>query len=441
MRFKSALALDSIPVWLVVFSFGPYVFPSMGIRTEHIFLYSLLPFAFLILLGNRRAVFYDQSMFFIFVLVFMLTVMTLLSTIFGYDNIIDNTSIGKIISHLEKYLRPMATIIVLCAFFCKVDTHKCRKALINVSKALLYMLAINTLLVLIQLVTDISFILDYFTVGMGAANLEVKSVAELAIMMGRFTGVFNQPAESGLAYGLGLFAWAYLSCLKVKSGIPFKGNYLLLVFVILGGFFSISKIFIVVGFPLFILYLVAVNKYTHILNIKLFLFLLFGFLSIGYIIAQGDKDGTSRFYSLTTLMTATEDPVFMLTGGRFGNNDASLTSKFIKVWATDPLFGRGFASFVTLDSGYFEFFAQGGLICLIGFFSILIGMAWAALKNIKTDEGVLLMFVVIFISGAAVGMPPLTANRFSPIIWVFIVFIYFIFYSQKNETRKSEISI
>ena len=400
MKIRNLFTSDNLPVWIVVLSFGPYVFPNAGLRTEHLLIYSILPFAILSFLFNKRPVFYDPRLFFIFILITMLAILTFLSTIFGYNYIIEHAPVGKIISHTEKYLRPLAVIILLCVFFRVDDEYKPRTALVNVNKALIYMLAIHGIFILVQLFVDVSFITDYFVVGFGASDLEIRSSAQNALMMGKFTGIFNQSAEAGLAYTLGLF--------------------------------SMSKIFIFLGVPLFVIYLLVISRHVRIFNPKLFIFLIVCSIIISYLVNFLERESSTSFsYSLHVLMAVMSDPVFILTGGRFGNVESTMVGHFADVWATDPIFGMGFASYLCFDNGYFEFFAQGGLICLIGFVVLLMSMAWIALKHVNIAEGKLLIFTVILMSGAAVGMPPLTANRFSPIIWVFIVLIYFVFYSKK----------
>ncbi len=435
MKIKSLFMSDLLPVWMIVLSFGPYVLPSLGIRTEHLLIYFLAFFGAIILLVNRRPVFYSPSLFFIFLSMLFLTVITSYSTLFGYEQIIDQTTIGKIISHAEKYLRPMAVIIALSVFFKISDTGSSRKALINVSKALLYMLAINSTLVLIQLFVDLSPILSHFTYGMGSASFdgETRSVSELGMSMGRFSGIFNQPAEAGLTYALGLFAWAYLSSIKDKVGGIYWKRYLLLGLVSVGGFFTISKLFIVLGIPLFVVYLMFINKGAHVINFKFFLIVFIGIVSIGYFVSKSET-----FYSLYTLVDALNNRSLEgITGGRFGE-ESTVIEQFQHVWEHGALYGLGFASYTCLDNGYLEFFVQGGIVCLAGYVALLIGMALTALKHLKTAEGKLLMFIVVYVSGAAVGMPPLTANRFSPIVWVFIVLIMFVFYSDKKFRQNKE---
>ena len=432
MEISRLFKTNLLPVWLVVLSFGPYVLPSLGLRTEHVLVYALFVLGILILMVKRRPVFYDSELILVFSLMFALTILTSYSTAFCFDDIMSRASLGKIISHAEKYIRPMAVIVGLCAFFRIEEEYSPRRSLIDVSKALVYMLALNSTLIMAQLFVDLSPILSRFTYGMGSASFdgELRSVSDLGLTMGRFTGIFNQPAEAGLAYGLGLFAWAYLNSFGNKVSFLSRKDYLLLGLVAVGGFFSISKIFLIIGVPMFLFYLLIISRKTHILNLKFLAIVMIGITVIGYFLRSRET-----FYSLYTLMEAFDNrSISALTGGRLGQQ-SSVGEQFQYIWGRDPLYGLGFASYTCLDNGYLEFFAQGGLACLVVYIALLVCMFLAALKHIKTEEGRFLMFIVVFISAAAVGMPPLTANRFSPIIWVFIVLIYFVFYSNKRSSN------
>src|SRR5699024_551510 len=73
------------------------------------------------------------------------------------------------------------------------------------------------------------------------------SVAENAMRMGRFTGIFNSPAEAGTMYSIAavLAVWVYSHRLVIM--------YCLVTLITLGGVLSVSKVFLLIGLPIILL--------------------------------------------------------------------------------------------------------------------------------------------------------------------------------------------
>ena len=75
------------------------------------------------------------------------------------------------------------------------------------------------------------------------------------------------------------------------------------------------------------------------------------------------------FSYLFRFFGSSENIITLLTAGRFGEQSQQ-AMLFEKVWKENALFGSGFGSNDVYDSGFFHFFANGGIVGLI--FYILI---------------------------------------------------------------------
>ncbi|MFC1500813.1 hypothetical protein ACFL6T_07355, partial [Candidatus Zixiibacteriota bacterium] len=113
------------------------------------------------------------------------------------------------------------------------------------------------------------------------------------------------------------------------------------------------------------------------------------------------------------------------TSGRFGGQNTFVQSTFQHVMETSPVYGYGFGTSSMLDSGFLEFFLQGGLVSLLCYALLLCLFAClgiAAYRHHRARAGLMLALVVL-ITGASLGAPVITINRFSPIFWIFIVLL------------------
>ena len=112
MTLKRYFKLNALPLWLIIASFGPYVFPAYGLRSEHLLIYPLLLFSVPILLMRQRPFYLYKPILGMLVLLSWITLWTLAVTLFGDYT---HESPYKLVSSLENYIQPIAVIIlVLC---------------------------------------------------------------------------------------------------------------------------------------------------------------------------------------------------------------------------------------------------------------------------------------------------------------------------------------
>jgi hypothetical protein len=197
---------------------------------------------------------------------------------------------------------------------------------------------------------------------------------------------------------------------------------------LLGGVLAVSKVFLLGGLPLFLLYSIPTRPIGRSLNWRL---VICGVMSA--VLAAGIMGQWSGLGYLFRLFHPEDfdgdgEPnlVSFYTSGRLGHNEAFINQEFTRTWEEAPLCGWGFAAQTLLDNGYLEFFVQGGAVALGGYLILLAGIGLLAFQEFskRSEEGRLLLLLWIFILGAALGGPVLTINRFSTVFWVLLVVLY-----------------
>jgi hypothetical protein len=196
----------------------------------------------------------------------------------------------------------------------------------------------------------------------------------------------------------------------------------------LGGILSVSKVFILIGIPLFFIYLILEGRLKHILDRR---FIVSSILSVAAIIMICKAwKGFGYFARLFNISGKSISELIQLyTAGRFGAEHSGIRYYFAHVWGESPLHGLGFAAITTFDNAYLEFFTQGGLIALFGYLSILAVIGFVGLSQYRRNEEgrfVLILFIFIIVSG--MGAPIVTINRFSTLFWLFLILLFSIIF-------------
>jgi len=253
--------------------------------------------------------------------------------------------------------------------------------------------------------------------------------------MGRRSGIFNQPVENGLTYSLGLLSWAYLK--RVSAKASFK-DYCFLFLLLVGGSLSVSKIFILGGIPLFILYLNPIGYLKKCFNWRFLLGAIMSCCVILWMIKFWV--GWDYFCRLFRIGKET-NLVELFTGGRFGAEYSTMPSNFARIWHESPLYGFGFGATSCFDNAYLEFFLQGGVVALLGYLALLaVYFRYSLRAFLKSyEEGRLLLAFFVLVMGASLGAPVLTLNRFSTIFWVLSTFLFLMLQVRRRDKVKNRI--
>lgn len=409
------------PFLIILASFGPYVIESLGLRTDHFAIYGLfvllIPWFLLmkpVLVKNSFIILAIWGSVFLFALI---------RTFFDMET----RNIFKVLAAIESFFQPIAILIILSLTTSRLKQteiekeHKIKKA----SQIIINLLCINTVWIIVGFAIDTSSINQYFW---GSAH----SVASNAAEMGRYSGIFNQPAESGMIYSVGLLVWIYIN--EKAPKITFKQN-ISLILLLLGGVVSVSKIFLFGGTILFILYILFFGKRIRKQIIKLLFFL--GVIGYGVILYLNNTwNGVNYLFRFTN---SNQNLLYLLSAGRFGNTGVNTTSQqsnlFSHVWNTHPLIGNGFGIDTVFDTAFYHFFGTAGLFGLIFYIILIFSFLFIALVQLprKTNktEVRLFLFLILLIIGGSFGVPVLVLNRVSAVIWVLIALLFQLF-STKN---------
>lgn len=415
---KVAKKHDYIIIIILISAFGPYLTNNIAIRLDNAVIYGFFLWSLGIMLFRLRKGF-THTLETVFALLGLFSTVSLYTLCVSYFRS-NNYEPIRVLAAVENYLEPIALITVIAMRLYQKNSYSKQKLLENACLVVCVLLCINTIIAILQMYTDTWPLVRYFV---RANSREGFSVWRNSVSNGRYLGLFNQPVEAGLAYSLGLGAWLYLLESKQKVSIF---NLLLLIGLACGGVINVSKVFILGGAPVAILFFLGNGtriffKPKHFIQLLLITFALSPLIKI----LDSVWKGSGFFFRLFQFGSA--DGVNLLrlyTAGRFGEQDTILKSIFAHVWAESPIFGFGFGAFdKPLDNAFIEFFYQGGLIGLTFYCSMLLVIIIHILRYFDKSkrEAHLLTFIIIIVVFAGIGTPVLTINRSSILLWTLLV--------------------
>ena len=406
-------------ILLCIVALGPYVVPSAGLRLEHFVIYS--SFLYVMIFKMRTKI--DNNIFLLGALclahVFWIAAVSLRN--------ISWASPYRMFAALENFTQPVALIIIIYATVTRL-TRTARLNLLRVAgNTVIAVLCINSLIAILTIFYDTWPFLQYFVVA-GDTGLATGAVMQISVAGGRFLGVFNQPAEAGLAYSIGLLVWVYIATTSKRISLI---GWISLILLIIGGFLSVSKSFILGGFPLSMLYWFwtalsqpRIRKSTlkggiiwGLVAVAVISFLMKSWTGLDFLLSLFDPGNRKA-----------QGAIYLFTGTRFGGDESGVSLLFAKTWSESPIMGFGvpLPDLGALDNAYLEFFIYGGIVGLVFYIAILTVILWVAFRGLRTDPnlGRLLMFLWILIIGAGIGAPVLTINRASIFLWVILVIAF-----------------
>ncbi|MBB6017766.1 hypothetical protein ACFP9V_04235 [Deinococcus radiopugnans] len=392
------LPVSKLLLLLVIAIFGPYITNSF--RVEHLILYPSALLAAIVIVYARQSRHPSLPLIVIWLLSGIL-LSSILSTFFGPYPV----SFGRILSQADNWLQPIAVSVIALAWGARLRL---------VFGWLLGLLCLNACIQIYQTVTNNFAIMSAWI----SVSETGGSTAYNSFTNGRFMGVFNQPVEAGISFTIGLFLWLYLLW-NGRKGLWF---WLALPLLLIGGTLTVSKIFLVLGLPLF---LTAVFWERVVSGWRpTWSGLSRGVLLVAVIITAGGLIGTrwsGADYAIRLLMPSqSSGSLFELyTASRLGD-DTGLAMLFKQVIRDEPFSGYGFRSLEILDNGFLDAYAQGGVLALLLYIAVLLTILVVGLRKGNTPEGRLLILLAIFVIAASLGAPALTANRACIITWIFL---------------------
>lgn len=395
---------------LVVGTFGPYLFG--GVRLEQLVVYGLallvLPFSMLRFNPAGGMRFLIPWVVYIFVASLGILVPSALAA--PYES-------GSVLAGYDNILAPLVTMLLVWS---KVNDWEAESALRLLCKMVAVGMSLNGMVAIASTRFDLSEVLAVFW-----DSGDGRSVGQNAAALGRFSGVFNQPAEAGLLYGV-----AGLAAIYVWQSRPIF-LMVLLSLISVGGLISVSKVFILGGLPLVLFYWFWSQRGGRKIFTLFGLFLAgLGFLESGLI----DQWTGARY--LARLFGGSESGGLALyTSGRYEED-----SQFARVVAdaldVSPLTGVGVAGWeVAYDGAIAETLVVAGVIGLCMYSFVLLGMFSLGFAQ-SGDLRVFTFLLTVATAGGAFGFSPLTANRTSTIVWLLIALIVLVNRAQRYSARR-----
>lgn len=309
---------------------------------------------------------------------------------------------GSTLAGLDNVALPMAVMIVI---WLTARADAAPQLLTLACRLIAYLAAVNGCVAIASLRVDLTPVLSQFWDGTLG-----QSVAERAALLGRVSGIINQPAEAGLLYGLAGVAACY-----VWSHRPGR-LYLALIPIVVGGVLSVSKIFLLCGLPLIMWQVWRMRSGgSRIALLFIALGTTFGLVQTGL---AGSWIGMDY---LTRLIDPAGDAgVNHFTAGRMGNG-STLIHIVDGVAEASPWFGMGAGGLqVPYDNGWVEAFVVAGVVGAICYTLVLVALFALARLECDRERRGLLYSVAILATVGSLGIPVLTANRVSTLTWVVI---------------------
>ncbi len=449
------------PVWVTVCVaavMGPYL--VSGVRTEQLAFYGS---ALVVVLTRRRSL--VSTLRPVRWLLVAWGAYAGIAVVVGLLPVTNRTpwEYGSLVAGLDNALLPLATLITV-SYWCSV--HSLERLLATITRVMAVAMSINAVVALVGCLLGLSSMpwLKHFWAADGTATF----VAELAEQMGRFSGIFNQPAEAGIAYTLAALSLAYLQRRELVSS---RLAYLGWVLVVIGGLLTLSKVF-VGGLGLAVL-LVLFYRHRSIrtTGVALGTAVVMVALSAGGWFTSWGASIMVGWYRYS--ITAGDSPIYTLTAGRFGTagtggpdglpsiavpiqpsagDDGTLVQappagvgELAQVILDEhPIFGLGARGLqVAYDSAWSEALViggQAGLALVVITHLIIVGSSLLRMRRLDRVHGALLAAVVVLTLAGSMGMPALTGNRESTLLWVFIVVLGFAGRSE-TEAPRSETAV
>ncbi len=389
-----------VPLWagaVAASSFGPYVIG--GLRTEQMAVYASA--VFVLTLGSWMLLGYPVTG------VGFLLLWTLLASVAAINAVgpgpASSFQPGDLLAGLDNLAAVAVLLLVVPLWAARAGTRPVLRTVAGVAVA---GLLCNTAIIVVSWrlasVTWLPSLPAFWASG------TEEAVAVRALANGRYTGIFNQPVEAGLAYSLGIMLLLYLA--QTSTSGRRLGPWLIagLIGMAAAGLLSGSKIFILGGVPVLAVLILRDRRRRN----AAVLLAVLGILLAGMAWLAGLRV-VSRDAYLVRLLRAGTDPLTTLTSGRFGDGGVSGVTDSVVEFT--PVFGYGAGGLrVPYDSAWVEALVIAGAVgvLLLGLLYVALALRWASLRRTAAGPetalggGAIALTVV-----ASVGTPALTLNR------------------------------
>lgn len=361
---------------------GPYLFA--GVRTEQIAIYLLA--LTIVLTGGHITTVWKRLRTVIFAWLAYYAAIGFASIMQPTLTPVFSLYRGNAIASLDNALLPLAAVLVGASFSAR---HGWRHLLMSVSigMSLNAGLAVLTALFGFQIVPR-----AWVTHETG----DLSAVSDRAALMGRYLGVFDQPAEAGAAYAIASVAaiavWA--------TQRPWLCTGILLLLGV-GGALSVSKVYLL-SIPVVLVLLWAESHRTSLVML----------LTLPTLLWLGTPLLVERWSGLPYLMRFTQDEdglsLESITSDRFGS-EQGIADTWLAIAEHDAWLGYGITgASVPYDFGPLEAYSLAGLLGVGAIAAVWVALVSRVTRMSRRGPYLALLTCLLI---AFAGFPSLTANR------------------------------
>lgn len=307
---------------------------------------------------------------------------------------------GGLLAGVDNLLLPLA---VMVSVWCFVKPPQAESLLNLAGKLYVGGMTLNAGLAILDTRYDLAGYLRPFWTREDA----MSAVAIRAGEMGRLSGIINQPSAAGLAYSLAGLLAVYLYMGKRRK------LYLLLAIITIGGVLTVSKVFLLVGAPLILIYLwKSIQRKAGLM----FAFILAAAGVIQYGIFQ-------RWEGVDMLTRLLDPPpgqslIGFYTAGRWVEG-SPMMQVILEALRVSPLSGVGAGGWaIPYDSAWTQAIVVAGLLGAACLAAVLLGFFRLAKTTTDPERRRFTWFFALLLFGASFGVPALTTNRVGVIVWL-----------------------
>jgi len=390
---------------MLISMFGWYVVPSIGIRLEHLVIYSLL--VFLSVTNNLSLK--NDAVIFLIVTCLLVNVFVPLIGFCLYDKVLTST---LAISQFENYSQMLSIVLIVFSSFRASDYNQVKGYFHYLIKVFIILMALHTFISIGMLLFPTFNFWNAFTGNSFITELPTEvnmTAAQLARSAGRSSGIFTQIFEAGYAYAIALVSWVYLYNALSKF-IKFQN--IVLYLIIIGGFISYSKVFLVLGLVSFVF---LANK-TFLLKVVSVLFICL-FVPFLLNIEIGVFNKGLIYFKRLIFIDSGHSLIDVYTSGRF-SDESIILKNMGDIFLNSPLIGYGYGSIKTSDFSLYEVLSLGGVVGILMYF-ILFLLLFFSCFLIKDRDIKKYYFCIVGITlVSSLSAPVISANRVSVIFWI-----------------------
>ncbi|MEV6813766.1 hypothetical protein [Micromonospora sp. NPDC051296] len=245
------------------------------------------------------------------------------------------------------------------------------------------------------------------------------STAERAATMGRHSGIFNQPAEAGIMYSVGLVAAVCVlrrrPVLLAAAGVA----------IAVGGLLTASKIFLLVGLPLAAWQTWVGSSWRTRAGSVLAVAAVFALY--GHQARQPDTQiGGSLLDAWLNPGDRQGSILSYYSASRFGEN-STLADAADVVLAHAPWFGFGLGGVrIPYDSSWVEALVMAGIVGVALQAAIFAALVWCWLDARRRIDPAVARFgagLLVIVTAGSLGLPTLTSNRVTTVVWLLVALL------------------